>query len=125
MKFMNFLRVSAAACGIFLGSALAAEEGAAQEPKRVKSSQVCMVNDRFMSVEQIPVQVEGKTYYGCCPNCKETLRKKVAVRWALDPWTKKKVDKATAVIVSLAGGAVQYFESEKSLKKYLESRRRS
>ena len=32
-----------------------------------------MVNDQFMGRAQIAVVVEGKTYFGCCPACKEKL----------------------------------------------------
>jgi len=40
----------------------------------VKASEVCMVNDRVMGKPQIPVEVEGKTYYGCCEGCKSRLQ---------------------------------------------------
>lgn len=34
---------------------------------------VCMVNDQFMGRPQFPIVVDGNTYYGCCPACKERL----------------------------------------------------
>jgi hypothetical protein len=34
--------------------------------KSVNPDVVCMTNDRILWTPQIPVQVEGKTYYGCC-----------------------------------------------------------
>ena len=83
-----------------------------------KPSQVCMVNDRFMSVEQIPVEVEGKTYYGCCAMCKERLAKDKAVRAAKDPVSGATVDKARAVMARTPSGEIVYFENDKNLETY-------
>lgn len=82
------------------------------------ASQVCMVNDQFMGRPQIPVLVEGRTYYGCCPACKEKLEKQPATRTARDPVTGAEVDKAKAVIVQDASGKVLYFASEDTLQRY-------
>jgi YHS domain-containing protein len=79
---------------------------------------VCMVNDCFMGKPQIPVQVEGRTYYGCCEMCKTRLAQDAAVRSAKDPVTGKTVDKATAVIGQRPDGAVLYFESASTLARY-------
>ena len=81
---------------------------------RVEAQKVCMINDRFMSAPQIPVVVEGKTYYGCCPMCERRLRDEPASRFGVDPVSKKRVDKAAAVIGKLESGAVLYFESEQT-----------
>jgi YHS domain-containing protein len=85
---------------------------------KVEAKKVCMVNNQVFDKDQIPVQVDGKTYYGCCPMCKERLAKDAASRTAVDPVTGKKVDKAKAVIAALPDGKVLYFESEKTLKQY-------
>ncbi len=82
------------------------------------TSFVCMVNDRFMGSEQIPVAVDGKTYYGCCASCKDKLQNNVEARTAVDPVTQQPVDKATAVIGKTAKGAVMYFENEASFNRY-------
>jgi YHS domain-containing protein len=82
------------------------------------TSQVCMVNDQFMGRPQIPVIVDGLTYYGCCPACKETLEKRSTARTALDPVTQEPVDKAKAVIVKDATGKVLYFASEETLRRF-------
>ena len=81
-------------------------------------SQVCMVNDQFMGRSQIPVQVEGSTYFGCCPACKDKLEKQPAMRTAQDPVTGEPVDKAKAVIVQDGEGKVLYFASEDTLKRF-------
>lgn len=86
--------------------------------KRVEAKKVCMVNNQVFEKDQIPVQVGGKTYYGCCEMCKERLAKDADARTGVDPVTGKKVDKATAVIVAQTDGNVLYFESEKTLEQY-------
>jgi YHS domain-containing protein len=85
-------------------------------------SLVCMVNDMDMGKTQIPVVVEGQTYYGCCAMCKERLAKDAAVRTAIDPVSGKKVDKAKAVIGKRPDGSVVYFENEKNLRQYAAKR---
>ena len=112
--------LSAAFLGVALlsGSAFAGAEAAKPSLKRVETKKVCMVNNQLFEKDQIPVQVEGKTYYGCCEMCKERLAKDAAMRTAVDPVTGKEVDKATAVIAAQPDGSVLYFESEKTLEQY-------
>jgi hypothetical protein len=81
-------------------------------------SLVCMVNDQFMGRPQIPVVVNGSTYFGCCPACKERLTKEPGTRTALDPGTRRPIDKARAVIAQTESGAARYFESKDSLLAY-------
>lgn len=101
---------------LFAAPALFAAEPALQ---KVEAKKVCMVNDQMFGKDQIPVEVQGKTYYGCCEMCKERLAKDEAARTAVDPLSGKKVDKATAVIGAKADGSVLYFESDKSFADYL------
>jgi YHS domain-containing protein len=82
------------------------------------SSQVCMVNNQFMGREQIPVEVEGKTYFGCCEMCKGRLARDPSSRSAKDPVSGKLVDKASAVIGKRASGEVLYFESNDTFERY-------
>lgn len=82
------------------------------------ASQVCMVNDQFMGRPQIPVVVDGRTYYGCCPACKDKLEKQPAARTAHDPVTGEQVDKSKAVIVQDGSGKVLYFASEDTLRRF-------
>lgn len=81
-------------------------------------SKVCMMNDRFMGVPQIPVVVEGKTYYGCCAMCKDRLANDASTRTASDPVTGRSVDKAKAVIARRPDGSVLYFESTQTARRY-------
>ena len=81
-------------------------------------SQVCMVNNQFMGKPQIPIAVEGRTYYGCCAMCKDRLGNDPASRTAQDPVTGEKVDKASAVIIKDGSNNVLYFASEDTLRRY-------
>ena len=88
----------------------------------VPNELVCMVNDAYMAKAQIPIGVNGKTYYGCCNMCVETLNKEETARLAIDPVTGEKVDKSEAFIVLLSHeGQVAYYKSETTFKKSLEA----
>ena len=86
--------------------------------KQVDSNHVCMVTDQEYAKEQIPVEVEGKTYYGCCEMCKGKLQNDPQSRVATDPVSGTQVDKAEAVIGVAPDGKVYYFESEENLTQY-------
>ena len=99
-------------------SAFAADDMPNGPLTKVDPKTVCMVNEMAMGKEQIPVEVEGKTYYGCCEMCKKALAENAEKRAATDPVTGKKVDKATAVIAAQEDGRVFYFESNETLAKH-------
>jgi YHS domain-containing protein len=120
--------VPAAATAVPVASEAAPAEAPAAEAQApaltvVPNHEVCMVNDRFFARKQIPVEVEGKTYYGCCAACKDRLAQDRTVRYAVDPVSGDEVDKATAVIAAAADDTVLYFASEESFRKYLTERR--
>jgi len=77
-----------------------------------------MVTNQFMGTTQIPVEVEGATYFGCCEMCKARLANEPQTRTAKDPVTGESVDKAKAVIGREANGKVHYFASAESLARY-------
>lgn len=115
--------------GALLASACAKDStddtarGAAVEPAAVVTriddrSLVCMVNDAYMGKAQIPIVVYGKTYFGCCPMCKERLANEAETRSAIDPVNGERVDKATALLARDADGHVLYFGSEQNLRGY-------
>ena len=101
-------------------SAIAGENGVRPTGKltRVETRMVCMINEHAMGKEQIPIEIEGRTYYGCCDMCKKALAADATKRSAVDPVSGKQVDKATAVIAAQEDGRVFYFEDEASLAKY-------
>jgi YHS domain-containing protein len=101
-----------------LACLLAAPLTRAESLQQVEAKRVCMVNDNLFPKDQIPVQVSGKTYFGCCEMCKERLTLDANLRQAVDPVSKKSVDKATAVIGARPDGRVLYFENADNLKKY-------
>ena len=105
-------------CTLLVASVAVAAENGIRPLKRVETKKVCMVNNQVFEKDQIPVSVQGKTYYGCCEMCKERLAKDANARTATDPVTGKTVDKATAVIAAQADGSVLYFENEKTLETY-------
>lgn len=86
--------------------------------KPVEAKFVCMMNNAVFDKEQMAIEVEGKTYYGCCAMCKERLQKDVSARQAVDPISGKTIDKASAVIGADAHGMVYYFENEENFQKY-------
>ncbi|MFN7943138.1 MAG: hypothetical protein U0X73_16215 [Thermoanaerobaculia bacterium] len=85
---------------------------------RVEARFVCMGNNSLLDVPQIPVEVGGKTYFGCCPACKERLETHLSLRESMDPISRRMVDKAVAVIGVLPSGTVVYFETEQNLVAY-------
>ena len=89
--------------------------------KQVKSSEVCMVNNTVMAKPQIPVEFEGKTYYGCCAGCVSTLKTDRSARYSEDPVSGKEIDKAKAVIVEGVNGSALYFESVDTAQRYKEA----
>ena len=91
-----------------------------EEGRHVENELVCMVNDAYMGVAQIPVEVENKTYYGCCEMCETKLKDSIHYRYAIDPYSGEKVDKAQAYIVlkSSSDIGIHYFKSEENYQAY-------
>lgn len=118
---MNYTRRAFLGCAALSAVMIPA---AAQESKksgsleRVDPKYVCFINKHRFDKEQLPVSVEGKTYYGCCDMCKAKLKDDPAARFDTDPVSGKKVDKATAVIGADADSKVYFFENEDDLKKF-------
>lgn len=97
-----------------------------QEPQQtykvgsqIPNDLVCMVNNAYMGKPQIPVPVNGKTYYGCCEMCVGKLNNEETARTGIDPFSNKPVDKTEAYIVLMKKeGEVAYFESEENYQSY-------
>lgn len=83
----------------------------------VPPSRVCMTQNTVFDHDLIPVVVNGKTYYGCCPGCAAALQQDPRYTWATDPVSGKRVDKAEAVILNHHGIAL-YFESMETLRAF-------
>jgi YHS domain-containing protein len=97
---------------------IAAAPARAEDIKKVASKRVCMVNNTLFDKDQIPVAVDGKTYFGCCEMCKGRLAQDASIRESVDPISGKPVDKAKAVIGAKPDGKVLYFESDKTFAAY-------
>lgn len=119
---------SFAACDRSSGTG-AAPAGAAQAQTKsgggIDPSQVCFMNNKYMGKPQIPVEINGKTYYGCCAGCAAALRNDPSTRVATDPYSRAKVDKATAFIARNPADPdmVLYFESAATFAAYSRSLR--
>jgi YHS domain-containing protein len=124
-SLLIFALVMTAALTFYIVEASAQNQGSGSaqantpaELKQVESKYVCMVTDQLYDKEQIPVAVDGKTYYGCCQMCEAKLKGDPSSRMAADPVSGKEVDKSTAVIGAAPDGKVYYFENAEDLKAY-------
>jgi YHS domain-containing protein len=95
-------------------------DAAKPESKLIQADpkKICMVTNTAFDKDQIPVQIKGRTYYGCCEMCKGELEKDPKQRVAIEPVSGKKVDKSRAVIGIASNGGVFYFENSGNLEKY-------
>jgi YHS domain-containing protein len=83
-----------------------------------KREYVCMMQDMVLGKPGIPIQFEGKTYYGCCEMCKERIKNEPQkYTRAVDPVSGKSVDKASSFIYGLEGSAY-YFGSDANRKTF-------
>lgn len=89
--------------------------------KPIQAEYVCMVNNQKYDTTQIAVEVEGKTYYGCCSMCKARLEKDTAIRSAIDPVSSNAVNKAEATIGAGPNGKVYYFENIENFQTFADA----
>lgn len=118
--FLNLLALVA----IFSFGTYAQADNSSQQNSsltKVDSKYVCMITNQEFAKEQIPVELEGKTYYGCCEMCKAKIKNNPQSREATDPISGNKVDKADAVIGAAPDGNVFYFENEENLSQFSPS----
>ncbi|MCR4296286.1 MAG: hypothetical protein NUW21_12180 [Elusimicrobia bacterium] len=106
------------AVGGALGAAVASRMPDQLAGRVSDRSRVCMVNDRVMGQAQLPVIVDGRTYYGCCAGCVARLNEDRKARVSTDPVTGRDVDKSQAVILRGENGEALYFESEDTARRY-------
>jgi len=126
-NYSRFIRVvlSLTMLGIALMNPYAQETETSQT--RVQSqnivpmlNNVCMVDNEYKDSLMLAIDLDGKTYYGCCQPCTEYLEADEAIRFAHDPVTNNLVNKADAFIAFEKAGTckVLYFESEENFKLY-------
>jgi len=86
-----------------------------------KKEYVCMMQDMVLGKAGIPIQFGGKTYYGCCEMCKDKIKNEPQkYTKAVDPVSRKPVDKADSFIYSVDGTAY-YFTSDANRKTFAAS----
>ena len=90
----------------------------------IAHNRVCMVDDFYQGdYPTLSLALFNKTYYGCDAKATQDLVNKQDLRVAIDPVTKRKIDKASAVIGlhPKRDGKVLYFESKETFTQYLHS----
>lgn len=118
-----FLALFALSAPVFTSEAETVKAAATKALQGVKHSDVCMVQNRHGIMKMIPVEVDGKMYYGCCAGCVGRLKSSPGVRFSKDPFTGKDVDKSQAFIIGNRDGTVTYFESRESAERFFASRK--
>lgn len=108
---------------LYTSNAASLKEAAKQSIEPIKHSEVCMVQNRYGIMKMIPVEIDGKMYYGCCQGCVGKLKFRPEVRFDKDPVSGKKVDKSAAFIIGNPDGTVTYFESRETAEKFLSSKK--
>ncbi len=77
-----------------------------------------------MGKKQLEVSLNGRLYYGCCEMCRKRIPKEESVRMSVDPVSKKRVDKAKAVIAITGDqGEVLYFENMENYRAFFSKRK--
>ncbi|MBP9855589.1 MAG: hypothetical protein KBD53_12040, partial [Candidatus Omnitrophica bacterium] len=86
---------------------------------RLNPNYICMKDDKYRGMEQVPFEINGRTSYGCCHTSAAYLQAE-ALRYSADPLTGEAVDKADAYIVLKPDGTngVLYFKSIENYSKY-------
>lgn len=113
----------AAASPAFTAQSVPVKKAPTQALQSLKHSDVCMVQNRHGVMKMIPVEIDGKMYYGCCAGCVGKLKFNPAVRFSKDPVTGKEIDKAKAFIIGNKDGTVTYFESKETAEQFSASRK--
>jgi len=106
------------ALALFVSGSSIANETPTNSLTEVEGKNVCMITDQLFVKDQIPIELEGKTYYGCCEMCKAKIKNNPESRVAIDPVSGNEVDKSEAVIGAAPDGSVYYFESEENLETF-------
>ena len=83
-------------------------------------TRVCMMQDSLQVKPGTPIEIDGKTYYGCCSMCAGKMKANPAkYTKAKDPVSSALVDKSGAFVFA-HNGSIYYFESEDTRKKFAE-----
>jgi hypothetical protein len=92
--------------------------------KQVPDSMVCMVSGMVKNKALNPIEVSGKTYWGCCDNCLMKLKNNIDnVIYAKDPFSGALICKAGSLkrLNPENKEYVLYFESDKNYELYVRA----
>ena len=91
--------------------------------EQIKPTDICMFYNVILDApSEFPVEVDGKTYYGCCDYSSSQLRTDSTTRFAIDPFSDEKVDKVGALIFpdpNIDNG-VLYFKTKDNYLQYIK-----
>jgi len=95
------------------------------ENKEISHNLVCSSGNQIKFGSLMPLKIKDKTYWICCDQCKARLLYNVNTRYAVDPFSKNRINKADAIIIQnpKSNGMVLYFESMDNFLKYKESQK--
>ena len=95
------------------------------ENKEISHNLVCSSGNQIKFGSLMPLEIKDKTYWICCDQCKARLLYNVNTRYAVDPFSKNRINKADAVIIQnpKSKGMVLYFESMDNFLKYKETQK--
>ena len=90
----------------------------------IPHSKVCMVDNIFQGdFPSVPVSIHNQTYYGCSKKALTDLTTIDSLRFAVDPISRAKVNKAIAIVAIHPDkdGRVMYFGSMETYNRYLKA----
>ncbi|MBI5453307.1 MAG: hypothetical protein HY956_01625 [Deltaproteobacteria bacterium] len=87
--------------------------------KKVAANEVNMAANTFEKKAQRSVSIDGKSYFTNGGASEFNLAENPSARFATDPLTNKRVDKASAATYADASGKVYYFESDATFQGFI------
>ncbi|MGZ2369478.1 hypothetical protein ACXR6G_06805 [Ancylomarina sp. YFZ004] len=94
------------------------------EGEIIPDSMVCMLGGDIKTKPTLPIEINSKTYWGCCQNCLGKLqRNENNALYALDPLSGESVNKADAIIRQdpQNNKRVFFFKSNETYNQYLKT----
>ncbi len=91
--------------------------------EQIKPTDICMFYNVILDApSEYPVEVDGKTYYGCCDYSSSQLREDSTTRFSIDPFSGEKVDKVGALIFPDPNrdNGVLYFKTKDNYLQYIK-----
>ena len=92
------------------------------EAELIDPASVCMATNVYMGANQMAHAHGGDTYYACSNHCIKRLTENSEDRYAIDPVSNNRVNKAAAIICAHPdrSGTIYYFESKENHLAFLE-----